>query len=143
MFHRERPKPKKDYLKYWRVVKRYVMKKYDLTSAELDMILFLHSEDYFGRSKFKEFNEILSWDKRRFNKLLREGWIEMFRKRIKNDGALYQLSYKATNVINYIYRKLEGDDLPVDKLRKDASYTDKVYRNMIIEMNKKRKDERY
>lgn len=143
MFHRERPKPKKDYLKYWRVVKRYVMKKYGLTSAELDMILFLHSEDYFGRSKFKEFNEILSWDKRRFNKLLREGWIEMFRKRIKNDGALYQLSYKATNVIHYIYRKLEGDDLPVDKLNKDASYTDKVYRNMIIEMNKNRKDERY
>jgi hypothetical protein len=143
MFHRERPKPRKDYLKYWRVVKRYVMKKYGLTSAELDMILFLHSEDYFGRSKFKEFNEILSWDKRRFNKLLREGWIEMFRKRIKNDGALYQLSYKATNVIHYIYRKLEGDDLPVDKLNKDASYTDKVYRNMIIEMNKNRKDERY
>lgn len=143
MFHRERPKPKKDYLKYWRVVKRYVMKKYGLTSAELDMILFLHSEDYFGRSKFKEFNEILSWDKRRFNKLLREGWIEMFRKRIKNDGALYQLSYKATNVIHYIYRKLEGDDLPVDKLNKDASYTDKVYRNMIIEMNKNRKNERY
>ena len=143
MFHRERPKPRKDYLKYWRVVKRYVIKKYGLTSAELDMILFLHSEDYFGRSKFKEFNEILSWDKRRFNKLLREGWIEMFRKRIKNDGALYQLSYKATNVIHYIYRKLEGDDLPVDKLNKDASYTDKVYRNMIIEMNKNRKDERY
>ena len=44
-----------DYLKYWRVV-RYIIKiKYGISTGELDMLLFLYSEKYFGKEKFKEF----------------------------------------------------------------------------------------
>ena len=56
------------------------------------------------------------------------------------EKALYQLSYKAKRVINSIYKKLNGEEIPTSKdnpmfLRK-VSYSDKVYRNFIIEMNK-------
>ncbi len=56
--------------------------------------------------------------------------------------ALYQLSYKAKRVINSIYKKLNGEDIPMSKdnplfLRK-VSYTDKVYRNFIKDLNKSR-----
>ena len=40
---------KPDYLKYWRVVRYFVKSKYGLTTAELEMLLFLNSEDIFSR----------------------------------------------------------------------------------------------
>ena len=49
-----------DYLKYWRVVKYYVKAKYGLTQAELEMLLFLKSEGYFDKDKFKEFDALIS-----------------------------------------------------------------------------------
>tara|TARA_R100001463_G_scaffold83819_6_gene138376 strand:- start:2267 stop:2698 length:432 start_codon:yes stop_codon:yes gene_type:complete len=129
-----------NYLKYWRVVRYWVKAKYGLTTGELDMLLFLYSEDYFSKDKFGEFDELLSWNVNRFDKLLRDKWIEVFRKRSGKEKALYQLSYKAKRVINGIYKKLNGEEIPTSKdnpifLRK-VSYSDKVYRNFIIEMNK-------
>ena len=50
-----------DYLKYWRVIRQYVKVRYGLNQADLDMLLFLYSEKYFGKDKFQEFNELLSW----------------------------------------------------------------------------------
>lgn len=129
-----------NYLKYWRVVRYWVKAKYGLTTGELDMLFFLYSEDYFSKDKFGEFDELLSWNVNRFDKLLRDKWIEVFRKRSGKQKALYQLSYKAKRVINGIYKKLNGEEIPTSKdnpifLRK-VSYSDKVYRNFIIEMNK-------
>ena len=43
-----------DYLKYWRVIRYYVKAKYNISTGELDMLLFLYSEDYFSKDKFKE-----------------------------------------------------------------------------------------
>ena len=68
-----------DYLKYWRVVRYYIKSKHGLTQADLDVLLFLYSEKYFDKDKFQEFNELLSWDVKRFDKLLIEKWIEVFR----------------------------------------------------------------
>jgi hypothetical protein len=144
MFHRERRKPSKDYLKYFRVIRKFVQVKHGLKLEELEMLFFLHSEDYFSRDKFDEFAKIMPWNRQRFDKLKREGWIEIFRKRTGKYKALYQLSYKGTRLVNYIYRKLDGGELPVTRnnnpmFGSDPSYTDKVYRNMIIEMNQERR----
>jgi DNA-binding MarR family transcriptional regulator len=129
-----------NYLKYWRVVRYYIKIKYKLTTGELDMLLFLYSEDYFSKDKFKEFDELLSWNVNRFDKLLRDGWIEVFRKRVGNRKALYELSYKAKRVINSIYKKLNGEEIPSSEhnpmFHRNVSYTDKVYKNFIKEMNK-------
>lgn len=54
---------KSDYLKYWRVIRNYVKVKYKLSQSDLDMLLFLYSESYFDRQKFKEFNAVLGWEK--------------------------------------------------------------------------------
>ena len=83
--------PIDDYLKYWRVVRYFIKAKYNITQGELQMLLFLKTEGYFSKDKFDEFDELLSWSVNRFDKLRRDGWIEVFR---KNDGkrkALYQL----------------------------------------------------
>ena len=67
--------PDKDYLKYWRVIRYYVQARYELSTPELEMLLFLYSEKYFDRDKFSEFDALLSWNKGRFEKLRKDGWM--------------------------------------------------------------------
>jgi len=137
-----------DYLKYWRVIRYYVKKKYDITQAELEMLLFLRSEKYFSKDNFDEFDELLSWDKNRFEKLRKEGWIDSFRKKEGKRRAIYQLSYKAQRMITSLYKKLEGEELPESKssnplFLEGANYTDKVYRNYIKKLNKTIRQQRH
>lgn len=140
--------PPYDYLKYWRVIRYFVKAKYGISTAELDMLLFLYSEKYFSKDKFDEFDELISWNVNRFDKLLRDGWIVVFRKRVGNHKALYELSYKAKRMIGSIYKKLNGEEIAESYVAnpifyKNVSYTDKVYRNMIKEMNAAIKQSRH
>ena len=121
---------KNDYLKYWRVIKYFTQVKYKLKAGDLDMLLFLYSEKYFGKQKFNEFNELLPWDIKRFNK-----------------KTLYEISYKGKRMISSIYKKLNGEEIPMTEsanpmFAKNVSYTDKVYRNMIKSMNKEIREQR-
>ena len=55
-----------DCLKYWRVIRYFIKQKHGLTTGDLDMLLFLYSEDIFSKEKFEEFDNLLSWDEDRF-----------------------------------------------------------------------------
>jgi len=130
---------KSDYLKYWRVIRYYVKAQYGLTTAELEMLLFLYSEGYFDKAKFNEFSQITPWDDKRFSKMLSEGWIIYFRQPKRNIKAIYELSYKSKRMIDTIYKKLEGEELSISEehsplFKRRVKYTDKVYRNMIMKM---------
>lgn len=140
--------PPNDYLKFWRVIRYYMKSKHGLSQADLDILLFLYSEGYFGQESFDNFAELVSWEVGRFNRLKQEGWIEYFRKRRGKSRAIYQLSAKAIRVVNDIYRKLNGDEIPVSLtanalFHKNVSYNDKVYRNMIIQMNAYQRANKY
>ena len=100
-----------DYLKFWRVIRYYVKSKHQISQADLDIILFLYSEGYVGKEKFEQYVQLISWDKDRFNDLLRNKWLERFRRKGTDGRALYSLSDKAKNLVRDIYRKLEGEEL--------------------------------
>ena len=139
---------KSDYLKYWRVVRQFIKVKHNLTQSDLDILLFLKSEQYFSRDKFNEFDKLISWEKLRFKRLKKEGWIEIFRKRMGQRKALYQLSNRGKRVTASIYKYLNGQEIPSSSdgnpmFLKNVSYTDKVYRNFIIEMNHTIKQQRH
>ena len=109
---RARVIPDHDYLKYWRVIRFWVKATYKIGTPELDMLLFLYSEQIFNKSKFEEYNELMSWDEKRFRMLLRDGWIHVWRKREGKESTLYELTYKAKRMINNIYQKLNGEEIP-------------------------------
>jgi len=137
-----------DYLKYWRVIRQFIKVKYGLLQADLDVLLFLYSEKYFDKNRFDEYNRLLSWDVNRFDNLVKKGWIVVFRKRAGNKKAIYQLPYKTTSVIQSIYRKLSGEEIPVSQSQnkmfaKNVSYTDRRYLDMIKEMNAVTKQQRH
>tara|TARA_R100000781_G_scaffold79941_1_gene49393 strand:+ start:38 stop:481 length:444 start_codon:yes stop_codon:yes gene_type:complete len=136
-----------DCLKYWRVIRYFIKQKYGLTTSDLDVLLFLYSEDIFSKEKFEEFDNLLSWDESRFARLLRDGWIEVFRRRRKKHKTLYGVSFKTQRVINSIYKKLSGEEIPTSQssnpmFAKNVKFSDKVYRKMILEMNQAIKQQR-
>ncbi len=102
-----------DYLKYWKVIRQYVKIKYGLNQADLDMILFLYSEAYFNKDKFDDFTRLVGWDSKRFKRMLKEGWLESFRKTDPHTKrrALYKLSFKAKHLVTLIYKYLNGEQL--------------------------------
>jgi len=135
-----------DYMKYWRVIRQFAKVKYELTQSDLDMMFFLYSEKYFDRAKFAEFDTLLDWDINRFESLRKRGWIEVFKMGTRK--ATYKLSIKATRVIQSLYRKLSGEEIPTSNsfnrmFLKNVSYTDRVYRDMIIKMNEAIKQRRH
>jgi hypothetical protein len=134
-------KRQRDYMKYWRVIRYFVKRKYKLNTGELDMLFFLYSEEYFNVDKFNEFNVLLGWNKMRFDKLHRDGWIETYKKAVPHRRkALYGLSYKCVRMLDSVYDKLEGGRIPEHYTRNPiflvkGGYNDKVYRNTIKKMN--------
>jgi len=136
--------PSHDYMKYWRVIRYWVKAKYKIGTPDIDMLLFLYSEDIFNKTKFNEFDELMSWNVNRFDQLLKNGWIHVWRKKRGKETTLYELTYKAKRLVNLIYRKLNGEEIGEDHrtnplFRNDASFMDKVYRQSIIKLNEERK----
>ena len=141
-------KPGYDYMKYWRVIRYWAKAKYKIGTPDIDMLFFLYSEKIFNKTKFKEFEQCMSWNEQRFHKLLKDGWIHIWRKRAGRHTTLYELSYKGKRLVDTMYKKLNGEEIGETAtlnplFRHDASYMDKVYRNMIIEMNDFIKKEKF
>ena len=137
----QRVEPKHDWLKYWRVVRYWVSEAYGLSYPDLEMLLFLYSENLFSEHDFEKFERIMSWDTHRFKRLVEGDWIVPWREKNGNEKALYTLSFKGKKLMNAVYKKLSGEEgitthptkNPI--FRKDAGYLARGYRKMIIEMN--------
>ncbi len=133
----------KDYLKYYKVIFYFYKKKFDITQAELDAILFLFSEGYFDAEKVKQIEGVIPWNTNRIKSMIEKGLIDIFRED-PNKKKIYQLSKKARNIVNGIYEKMNGDLIAATSENnkmffKNVSYTDKVYRKMIKVMNESKK----
>lgn len=137
----DRRQPKSDYLKYWKVIKQWARAKYNLGTADIEMMLFLYSEGLFTKFEFEEFNEIMSWDKNRFHKMLKDKWIIKWRERQGRESTLYELGFKGKRVCASIYKKLNKEETVAEDrknnpmFKRSTEYSNKVYRKMIKKMN--------
>ena len=137
----ERYQPKNDYLKYWKVIKQWAKVKYDVGTADIEMMMFLYSEGLFTQKQFEEYNEIMSWDKNRFHNLLKDKWIIVWRKRKGREATLYELGFRGKRLCASIYKKLNMEETVSEDRRRNpifdpnATYSHKVYRKIIKKMN--------
>ena len=142
----ERGELKVDFLKYYRLVSRWATKNNDLNVADLELLFYLDPILYFTIEDFKDGTLFYSWDKERFYRLQRDGWIEKIHKGIgrRGDHNKYKVSQKGKLLINKIYRILIGEeDIPSSAKRnsimKRKTYIDKVYSQAIKKFNKQKK----
>jgi hypothetical protein len=144
----DRIEPKDDYLKYWRIVKYWATRKYGVYTADLDMMLFLYTERLFSRADFKEYECIFPWDKKRFSRLMQDGWIIKWRDRIGHEAAMYELSFKGKKMVSTIYRKLNNLESISESsahnpiFSNKASYSDNMNRRIIKTMNRNNEEKR-
>jgi len=129
-------------LKYYRLTRKWVCKTYGLTDADLELLIYLDCKGRFTRNEFIEGVYTYSWDKHRWERLKREGWIEVWRHRNRTTikYSIFKTSFKCSQVISRIYRILLGEEDPPFTERnifyKNKSYTDKVMNKALDDMIK-------
>ena len=128
--------------KYYRLVRRWACKTYNLTGADLELLIYLDCKNLFIRDDFIKGAYTYAWDKDRWEKLRRDEWITVFSKRNRTTKKYntYTTSFKCKQLITRIYRILLGEeDLPTSErsvFYKNKTYTDKVFNKAIDDMIK-------
>ena len=127
-------------LKYYRLVRRWACKTYGMNDADLELLVYLDAKDQFTRHDFEQGVYTYTWDKKRWERLRREGWIEVWRQRNRTSikYSIFKTSFKCHHLIMRIYRILLGEeDLPRSERNvfyKNKTYTDKVMNKAIDDM---------
>ena len=130
-------------LKHYRIIRKWACKNYDLNDADLELLIYFDCMDLFTREDFKIGTYSYSWDNRRWNRLLKEGWITVWRKhnRTTQKYNIYKVSFKCKQLISRMYRIMLGaEDIPTsvarNKIMKGKTYMDKVMITSINHVNK-------
>ena len=129
-------------LKHYRIIRKWACKNNNLNDADLELLIYLECMEYFSKQDFKDGAYSYSWDNRRWNRLLKEDWITVWRQRNRTTQkyTIYTVSTKAKHLISRIYRILLGEeDIPMTESNvfyKNESYTDKVMNKAIDDMIK-------
>ncbi len=129
-------------LKYYRLVRRWACKTYDLKDADLELLIYLDCKELFTRNDFINGVYTYSWDKDRWERLRRNGWIDVFKERNRTSSkyAVYKVANKGRLLIKRIYRiLLAEEDLPTSArsvFYNNKTYTDRVYNKAIDDMIK-------
>jgi len=126
-------------LKHYRIIRKWACKSYNLQDADLELLIYLDAIDFFTKDDFKKGTYSYSWDNRRWNRLLKEGWIKVWRERNRTTQKynIYKVSVKCKQLIARMYRiMLREEDMPTKKLENNNSYMYKVTRKAIDYVNK-------
>ena len=127
-------------LKYYRLIRKWACKTYNLKDADLELLIYLDCKNRFTRNEFIDGTYTYSWDKQRWERLRKAGWIEVWRHRNRTTikYSIFKTSFKCSQLISRIYRIMLGEeDLPTSirsKFYNNKTYTDKVFNKAIDDM---------
>ena len=126
-------------LKHYRIIRKWVCKTCDIKDADLELLIYLDAIDLFTKDDFKKGTYSYSWDNRRWNRLLKEGWIKVWRERNRTTQKynIYKVSYKCKQLISRMYRIMLGEEnISTVKIEKETNYMSKVITQAIKIVNK-------
>ena len=129
-------------LKHYRIIRKWACRNNSLNDADLELLIYLDCIDLFTKKDFEDGSYSYSWDNRRWNRLLKEGWIVVWRERnrITQKYNIYKVSFKCKQLIQRVYRIMLGEeDIPTSTKRnvimKGKRYSDKVLIKSIKNVN--------
>lgn len=130
-------------LKHYRIIRKWACRNNDLNDADLELLIYLDCIDLFTKKDFEDGSYSYSWDNRRWNRLLKKGWIVVWRERNRTTQKynIYKVSFKCKQLIQRVYRIMLGEeDIPTserrNKIMKGKTYMDKVLITSINNVNK-------
>jgi hypothetical protein len=129
--------------KHYRIIRKWASKNNNLNEPDLELLIYLDCIELFTKIDFKEGSYSYSWDNRRWNRLLKDGWIKVWRERNRTSQKynIYTVTFKSKRLINTIYKIILGEiDIPISKRRNKImlgkTYTEKVLQKSIHNVNK-------
>jgi len=130
-------------LKHYRLIRRWACRNNNLTDADLELLIYFDCMDFFTKQDYKIGTYAYSWDNKRWNNLLKEGWIVVWRNRNRTTQKynIYKVSFKCRMLINRIYRIMIGEEeIPTsprsNKIMRGKTYMDTVLIKSINNANK-------
>jgi len=126
-------------LKHYRIIRKWACKTCNLNDADLELLIYLDALDMFTKHDFIKGTYSYSWDNRRWNRLLKQEWITVWRKRNHTTQKyhIYKVSYKCKQLISRMYRIMLGEEnMPTKVLDKNNKYSYKVMAKAISFANK-------
>ena len=126
-------------LKHYRIIRKWACKTNDLNDADLELLIYLEAIDLFTKYDFKKGTYSYSWDNRRWNRLLKQGWITVWRRRNRTTQKyhIYKVSQKCKQLTSRMYRIMLGEEnMPTKKLEKSNRYSYKVTTKAVEYANK-------
>ena len=124
-------------LKHYRIIRKWACKTNNLNDADLELLIYLEAVSLFTKQDFKTGTDSYSWDNRRWNRLLKSGWIVVWRERNRTTQKynIYKVSTKCKQLISRMYRIMLGEeDMPSKRLK--SNYMDVVLKTSINNVNK-------
>jgi len=141
MQYEPKRKPQEDYMKYFKLARHYIQAKYKISLEELEILLYLNSEDYFGRREYAWYANLHSFAQQRMDPLLDKGMIEVFRRKHGSQREIYCLSSLARSVCRAFYKTISGDHLyPENELsnplfKKNIDKNDIKFKKAMLDLN--------
>ena len=130
-------------LKHYRLIRKWACRNNNLNDADLELLIYFDCMDLFTKQDFKIGTYAYSWDNRRWNKMIKNKWIVVWRNRNRTTQKynIYKVSFKCRQLIARMYRIMLGEeDVPTSKRRNSImhgkTYTDKVLITAIKNVNK-------
>ena len=130
-------------LKHYRVIRRWACRNNNLTDSDLELLIFFDCLDLLTKQDYMMGTYAYSWDSKRWNNLLKEGWITVWRERNRTTQKynIYKVSFKCKQLINKMYRIMLGEeDIPTSERRnsimRGKTYSDTVLQKAIENVNK-------
>ena len=126
-------------LKHYRIIRKWACKTNDINEADLELLIYLDSINLFTKEDYKKGTYSYSWDNRRWNRLLKQGWIKVWRERNRTTQKyhIYKVSVKCKQLISRMYRIMLGEeDINKKKLDNNNRYIYKVTSKAVDFLNK-------
>jgi hypothetical protein len=130
-------------LKHYRIIRRWACRNNGLTDSDLELLIYFDCLEFFTKQDYKTGTYTYSWDKMRWDRLLKEGWIVVWRERNHTTQKyhIYKVSFKCKQLISRMYRIMLGEeDIPMTErsnvIMKGRQYRDTVMQSAINNVNK-------
>jgi hypothetical protein len=119
-------------LKHYRIIRRWACRNNDLTDSDLELLIYFDCLEFFSKHDYEIGTYAYSWDNKRWNKLLKEGWIVVWRNRNHTTQKynIYKVSFKCKQLISRMYRIMLGkEDIPTSY--RNTMTTSKRYSDIV------------
>ena len=87
--------------KHYRIVRKWACRNNNLNDADLELLVYLDCIELFSKKDFVAGSYSYSWNNRRWNKLIQDGWITVWRPRNRTTQKynIYKVSFKCKQLI--------------------------------------------